>query len=75
VTAGQHVRFLKNARHGEWKKGDIAIIEKVLAFKPQAHEDIYTVRFPDGKQTWCVRSDVDLWDQLQLFSTDTFATE
>jgi hypothetical protein len=74
VTVGQHVRFVKNARHDEWRKGDIGIVDGVVALKPQAQDDVYLVRLSDGKQIWCVGSDVDLWDQLQLFNTDTFAS-
>lgn len=70
MDIGQHIRFVKAARFGEWSKGDYGVIEKVLAERPAATADIFLIRLLDeGKVVWATNDDIE-WsagEQLTLF--------
>lgn len=69
MQIGSRVRFVADSRNGDWKKGQYAVIEKVLALPPQNTTGLYIARFNDRK-VWVTEKDVEpvyqltIWDEL-----------
>lgn len=63
------VKFIRNARGGEWAKGDFGVVRTVLAKRPDATSDIYLVELEDHQVVWATHEDVEpvFWEQLTLF--------
>lgn len=61
------VRFTSTSRLGDWQKGNLAFVDKVLALPPFNQRTIYVLRLPDGRKVWATDQDVEAHDQLALF--------
>lgn len=70
MKVGQRVRFIKDARNDEWKKGQSGTLTKVLAKRPQATSDILLIDIDNGKVVWATHEDIErsFGDQLTLFT-------
>lgn len=60
------MRFTSDSRNGDWKKGEYAVIEKVLALPPQNQSSLYVLRFGDRK-VWATDRDFEPVFQLTIF--------
>jgi hypothetical protein len=70
MSIGQQVRFTRPAPNGEWAKGDLGIIEAVLARRPLATSDIFLIRLSEeGQAVWATHEDIQFsgGEQLTLF--------
>lgn len=70
LTSGSMVRFVSDARNGEWRKGQLAKIEKVIATPSQNQNSLYIVWWKgllDIKRVWVTDRDVEPFDQLTIF--------
>lgn len=61
------VRFLADSRHGDWKKWELAEIEKQLVSVPLNQNNIFVLRLEDGRKVWATEKDFEFYDQLRLF--------
>lgn len=72
MKVGQTVRFKRNSRFAdEYRKGDLGLIEEVLATRPDNQNNVYVVnrlwRDKIMPNIWATDEDVEAFDQLRLF--------
>jgi len=67
MTNNQVVKFTQKSRYGEWNKGDLGEIEKVLVLPPANQKGIYIIRLNNGEAVWATDEDFIVWNQLTLF--------
>jgi hypothetical protein len=69
LQSGQVIRFNQNSRFGEWKKGDIGEIDRLLVGKPENQSNIYVVkRDSNPALIWVIDTEFSLyWRQMTLF--------
>lgn len=61
------IKFTQDCRDGiSWFKGDIGVIQRTLASKPQVTSTIYIVKVRD-RDVWATEEDFVDWNQLSLF--------
>ena len=69
----KQVRFLNNARGGEWHKGEVAEIERYLGFSNHDPPcEIYLVRKKNGEEVWAKSTEFEYFNQLKLFETEQY---
>lgn len=78
--SGSRVRFVADSRNGDWRKGQIGTIEKVIATPPQNTNTIYIIWWKsliDIVKVWATEKDIEsAWDQLSIFEViDALAKE
>ena len=66
LTENTRVRFTADSRLGDWKKGQYAVIDRVLALPPQNQSALYVLRFNDRK-VWATEKDIEPVYQLTIF--------
>jgi hypothetical protein len=70
LTIGTRVRFVADSRNGDWRKGQFATIDRVLALPPQNQRSLYILSFKEllgVRRVWATDQDIVPDEQMTIF--------
>ncbi len=66
MVKGSNVRFVADSRQGDWSKGDVGEVTRIIALPPENQIDLYLVSIQDT-EVWATGKDIERYEQLALF--------
>jgi len=80
LVVGERVRFVADSRNGDWSKGTLGNVEKILALPPQNTDSLYVISI-GGTWVWATGRDIvsdrqmTIYDCIEIALQDVQPTE